>query len=95
MSKDIFLFEGLEKFGYKITTISVLGRVKDSVLQLKRLVDFCGDRVDYIVLKILYWGKPEDFIPYDKSKKRPVRVFFYLLAENIINTLHYTNTLQA
>ena len=70
MSEDIFLFEGLERFGYKITTISVLGRVKDSVLQLKRLVEFCGDRVDYIVLKNLYWGKPENFTRYDNSKIR-------------------------
>ena len=70
MSEDIFLFKGLERFGYKITTISVLGRVKDSVLQLKRLVDFCGDRVDYIVLKNLYWGNPENFTRYDNSKIR-------------------------
>ena len=70
MSEDIFLFDNVERFNYKITTVSVLGRVKDSVIQLKRLLDFCGDRVDYIVLKNLYWGKPDNFTRYNNSKVR-------------------------
>lgn len=68
VAKDIFLFQNAERLGYRITMVSVLGRVKDSVLQLKRLVDFCGDRVDYVVVKNLYWGEEHKFTRYNNSK---------------------------
>ncbi len=68
VAKDIFLFQNAQRLGYRITMVSVLGRVKDSVLQLKRLVDFCGDRVDYVVVKNLYWGDEHKFTRYNNSK---------------------------
>jgi len=48
LANDIFLFENAQRLGYRITMISVLSRVKESLAQLKRLVDFCGDRADAI-----------------------------------------------
>jgi hypothetical protein len=72
VASDIYLFQNAETMGYRITMISVLGRVKDSVIQLKRLVDFCGSRVDYVVAKNIYWGEKEKFIRYDNSKVRQV-----------------------
>ncbi|WP_138505754.1 hypothetical protein, partial [Nostoc sp. PA-18-2419] len=68
VAKDIFLFQNAQRLGYRITMVSVLGRVKDSVLQLKRLVDFCGDKVDYVLVKNLYWGDEHKFTRYNNSK---------------------------
>jgi hypothetical protein len=70
IAQDIRLFHNAEQFGYRITMVSVLGRVKDSVNQLKRLVNFCQERVDYVVAKNLYWGSQEKFTRYDTSKTR-------------------------
>ncbi|GJD22615.1 similar to mobilization protein MobD [Rivularia sp. IAM M-261] len=70
IANDICLFENAQRMGYRITMVSVLGRVKDSVVQLKRLVDFCGAQVDYVVAKNLYWGSENKFIRYDNSKVR-------------------------
>ncbi|MBW4455543.1 MAG: hypothetical protein KME55_24100 [Nostoc indistinguendum CM1-VF10] len=57
--------------GYRITMVSVLGRVKDSVIQLKRLIEACGNQVDYVVVRNLYWGEDETaFIKYNSSKTR-------------------------
>jgi hypothetical protein len=68
VAHDIFLFQNAQRLGYRITMVSVLGRVKDSLLQLKRLVDFCGERVDYVVVKNLYWGDEHKFTRYNNSK---------------------------
>lgn len=70
VAKDIRLFQNAEKYNYKITTISVIGRITDSVIQLKRLVDFCGDNVNHIVIRNLYWGSVDSFIRYNNSKIR-------------------------
>ncbi|MBW4565801.1 MAG: hypothetical protein KME32_32905 [Mojavia pulchra JT2-VF2] len=59
--------------GYRITMVSVLGRSKDSIIQLKRLIETCGNQVDYVVVKNLYWGEDDEerrFIYYDQSKTR-------------------------
>lgn len=70
IAKDIRLFQNAEAFGYRITMVSVLGRVKDSVVQLKRLISFCEDRVDYVIAKNLYWGSEDKFTRYNNSKTR-------------------------
>ncbi|WP_017654751.1 hypothetical protein [Fortiea contorta] len=70
VAKDIFLFENTQRLGYRITMVSVLSRVKESLLQLQRLVDFCGDRVDYVIIKNLYWGDEYKFTRYDNSTIR-------------------------
>ncbi|WP_242054720.1 hypothetical protein [Nostoc sp. FACHB-190] len=60
----------LASLGYRITMASVLGRSKDSIIQLKRLIETCGNQVDYVVVKNLYWGEEEAFIKYNESKTR-------------------------
>jgi Mrp family chromosome partitioning ATPase len=70
IAKDISLFRNADKLGYKITMVSVLGRVKDSVVQLKRLLEFCGSKTDYVVVKNLYWGSDDKFSRYNNSKTR-------------------------
>lgn len=59
--------------GYRITMVSVLGRGKDNIIQLKRLIETCGNQVDYVVVKNLYWGEDDEekrFIFYEQSKTR-------------------------
>jgi hypothetical protein len=70
LANDIYLFQNAERLGYRITMVSVLGRVKDSVVQLKRLLEFCGSRVDYVVVRNLYWGAENKFTRYNNSKAR-------------------------
>jgi energy-coupling factor transporter ATP-binding protein EcfA2 len=70
IAKDIFLFENAQRLGYRITMVSVLSRVKESLSQLQRLVDFCGDRVDYVIIKNLYWGEEHKFTRYNNSQIR-------------------------
>ena len=70
LADDIHLFQNAERLGYRITMVSVLGRVKDSVVQLKRLLEFCGNRVDYVLVKNLYWGTGDKFTRYNNSKAR-------------------------
>ncbi len=70
VAKDIFLFKNTDRLGYRITMVSVLSRVKESLEQLKRLVDFCGDRVDYVIIKNLYWGDEHKFTRYNNSQIR-------------------------
>ncbi|MHC0068915.1 hypothetical protein ACWATR_39650 [Nostoc sp. UIC 10890] len=57
------------RLGYRITMVWVLGRVKDSIIRLKQLIESCGNQVDYVVVKNLYWGE-DGFTRYDKSKTR-------------------------
>ena len=70
LANDIYLFENAKQLGYRITMISVLGRVKDSVVQLKRLLEFCSNQVDYTVIRNLYWGASDKFSRYNNSKAR-------------------------
>ncbi|MBW4557943.1 MAG: hypothetical protein KME59_18815 [Trichormus sp. ATA11-4-KO1] len=60
--------------GYRITMVSVLGRGKESIIQLKRLMEFCGNQVDYVVVRNLYWSEDEEdekaFSKYNESKTR-------------------------
>lgn len=71
--QDFIQDKELASLGYRITMVSVLGRSKDSIIQLKRLIETCGNQVDYVVVKNLYWGEDDEeerFISYDKSKTR-------------------------
>lgn len=70
LAKDVALFRNSERLGYRITMVSVLGRVKDSVVQLKRLFEYCGNLVDYVIVKNLYWGEDRKFTRYNDSKVR-------------------------
>jgi hypothetical protein len=76
LADDIHLFQNAERLGYRITMVSVLGRVKDSVVQLKRLLEFCSNRVDYVLVKNLYWGTGEKFTRYNNSKARETAISY-------------------
>ncbi|SRR5579883_72061 len=92
--------------GYRITMVSVLGRSKDSIIQLKRLIELCGPQVDYVVVKNLYWDRDEKednaFLKYKESKTRQsaselgaIELNFFLLVDRVyeeIDSLDLTFT---
>ncbi|RCJ19080.1 hypothetical protein A6770_32385 [Nostoc minutum NIES-26] len=56
-----------KKLDMRVTMATVINRTKDSVNQLNHLRDFCGDKVDYIVVKNLFFGSKDSFERYDNS----------------------------
>jgi len=68
--KEIKLFDLLEEVGYRLTMVSVLSRIKDSINSLRTLVDYCTDRADHVVVKNGFYGEPEKFRRFDTSKTR-------------------------
>jgi hypothetical protein len=68
--KDLGVFDAVKGLGYRVTMVSVLSRVKDSVNILRILHKYCGDRVDYVVVKNLFHGEADKFERYDNSDTR-------------------------
>jgi hypothetical protein len=66
--RDVQLISAAAELGYRLTVVSVLSRVKDSVNALRMLMQFCGDRVDYITVKNLHFGNPDSFKRFDQSQ---------------------------
>ncbi|MEH2435076.1 MAG: hypothetical protein V7K25_12625 [Nostoc sp.] len=56
-----------ELYDMRVTIVVVISRVMDSVKQLITLYDFCQDQVDYVVVKNLFFGSPENFVRYKES----------------------------
>lgn len=56
-----------KKLNMRVTMATVINRTKDSVNQLNYLRDFCGDKVDYVVVKNLFFGEKDRFERYDNS----------------------------
>lgn len=53
---EMSFFASLDELGYRVTMASVLNRVVDSVNVLNALQEYCGDRVDYVVVKNLFYS---------------------------------------
>lgn len=68
--RDVQLISSASELGYRLTVVSVLSRVKDSVNALRLLMEFCGDRVDYIAVKNLHFGEADKFKRFDQSKAK-------------------------
>ncbi|BBD63411.1 hypothetical protein NIES2109_62610 (plasmid) [Nostoc sp. HK-01] len=56
-----------KKLDMRVTMATVINRTKDSVNQLNYLRDFCGEKVDYVVIKNLFFGEKDRFERYDNS----------------------------
>jgi hypothetical protein len=56
-----------KKLDMKVTMATVINRTKDSVNQFIHLRDFCGDKVDYVVVKNLFFGEKDRFERYDNT----------------------------
>ncbi|WP_029631138.1 ATP-binding protein [Scytonema hofmannii] len=69
--KELSFFDILAKeLGYKVTMLSVINRLRDSVNILEALHEYCGDKVNYVVVKNLFFGDEDKFGRYDSS---PIR----------------------
>lgn len=70
--KELSFFDILaDELGYRVTMVSVINRLRDSVNILKALYEeCCGDQVDYVVVKNLFFGDENKFGRYTSSDIR-------------------------
>ncbi|KAB8333821.1 chromosome partitioning protein ParA [Scytonema tolypothrichoides VB-61278] len=68
--KELTFFEMLKDVNCRVTMVSVISRVQDSVNVLEKLHELCKDQVDYVVVKNLFHGESEKFERYNDSKIR-------------------------
>lgn len=67
--EEMTFLETAEKdYNIRVTMVVVISRVIDSINQLIDLHSFCGNQVDYIVVKNLFFGEPDEFT---RSKNSP------------------------
>lgn len=66
--KEIQLFDLLDEVGYQLTMVSVLSRIKDSIMSLRTLADYCGDRATHVVVRNNFFGTPDKFRRFNNSK---------------------------
>lgn len=53
----------------QVTIVVVISTIIDCINQLLELYSFCGDRVNYVIVKNLFYGEAEQFTFYDSSKE--------------------------
>ncbi|MCF2152187.1 hypothetical protein IQ276_038540 [Desmonostoc muscorum LEGE 12446] len=53
----------------RVTIVVVISTIIDCITQLLELYSFCGDRVDYVIVKNLFYGETEQFTFYDGSQE--------------------------
>ena len=70
LEADLNLIESVAELGYRLTLVSVVSRVKDSINALRLLMDYCDHTVDYVIVKNLYFGEASKFARFDASKTR-------------------------
>lgn len=58
-----------DKCKMQVTIVVVISTIIDCINQLLELYSFCGDNVDYVIVKNLFYGETEQFTFYDKSKE--------------------------
>ena len=68
--KKFGMFKIAEDLGYRITLVVVLNLGFSVINSLKIMTEFCGDAVDYVVVKNLCWDKGMGFQRWENSKTR-------------------------
>lgn len=69
--KELAFFNILKsELNCKVTMVSVISRVLDSVNLLEKMHSYCKDQVDYVVVKNLFYGENEKFERYHDSPFR-------------------------
>jgi Mrp family chromosome partitioning ATPase len=53
----------------RVTIVVVISTIIDCITQLLELYSFCGDRVDYVIVKNSFYGEAEQFAFYDSSEE--------------------------
>ncbi|MBR8839707.1 MAG: chromosome partitioning protein ParA [Stigonema ocellatum SAG 48.90 = DSM 106950] len=67
---ELTFFEMLKDTNCRVTMVSVISRVLDSITVLEQLHKLCKDLVDYVVVKNLFHGEQEKFDRYNDSEIR-------------------------
>jgi len=68
--KKFWLFKIAKDLGYRVTLVTVLNLGYPVINSLRAMVEFCGDSVDYVVVKNLCWDKGLGFQRWDHSKTK-------------------------
>ncbi|BCL40164.1 hypothetical protein [Nostoc sp. MS1] len=58
-----------DKCKMQVTIVVVISTIIDCINQLSELHSFCGNNVDYVIVKNLFYGEAEQFTFYDNSKE--------------------------
>lgn len=58
-----------DKCQMRVTIVVVISTIVDCINQLLELYSYCGDNVDYVIVKNLFYGEAEQFNFYDNSQK--------------------------
>lgn len=58
-----------DKCQMRVTIVVVISTIVDCINQLLELYSSCGDNVDYVIVKNLFYGEVEQFNFYDNSQK--------------------------
>lgn len=64
------LFKIASDLGYRVTIVTVLNLGYPVINSLRAMVEFCGEKVDYVVVKNLCWDKGLGFQRWDNSKTK-------------------------
>jgi hypothetical protein len=64
-------FNIAQEFGYRVTIETVINNGYDSISSLQAMIDYCGNAVDYVVVKSMMWQmEGMNFSRWDKSATR-------------------------
>jgi hypothetical protein len=66
--RETGFLEGATELGYKVTLVSVLSPVRDSVNALRVLMEEMGEMPRYVAVKNLHFGSDTQFELFDESK---------------------------
>jgi hypothetical protein len=70
LDRDINLIQTAAEWDCRLTLVSVMSPVKDSINALRILMDYCGDRVDYVAVRNLHFGDDSHYARFHSSKTR-------------------------
>ncbi|MFM2433183.1 MAG: hypothetical protein RLZZ511_4397 [Cyanobacteriota bacterium] len=68
LDRDVELIQTAAEWDCRLTLVSVMSPVKDSINALRILMDYCDDRVDYIAVKNLQFGEEAEYEQFRDSK---------------------------
>jgi hypothetical protein len=74
-TREIFeqfgLLETAVELGYRITLLCVINTDDPVLGSIGAMAEFCQDKVDYVIVKNLCWGKTDEFKRWDNGKLKP------------------------
>ena len=70
-TREIFekfgLLDTAVELGYRITLLCVINTDDPVIASITMMADFCTDKVDYVIVKNLCWGKAQEFKRWDEG----------------------------